>query len=580
MKRLNTIHIGILFSFMATGALGQNNVGIGTTTPDPSAVLELQASDKGMLVPRMTSTQRNAIVGPVDGLLVYDTDQDCFFYFVTGTGWQNLCSGNVGPAGPQGPIGLTGPAGPAGATGPQGPIGLTGPAGATGPAGPQGPVGLTGPAGATGPAGPQGPIGLTGPAGPAGAAGPAGPVGLTGPAGATGPAGPQGPAGVDGVNGAPGPAGPQGPIGLTGPAGPQGPAGVDGVNGAPGPAGPQGPIGLTGPAGATGPAGPAGPSWTLTTPIFNTNGTVVVNGTAGSGGPVTSATGAWLTAGNTAVTANYIGTNNAVDFRMYSNGLERMTIESNGFIGIRTATPTRFLHMINPAAVGANSMAAFENTGADGVSISARNQGAANGYNAIEGITDYNGTAFIPAGVFGLAIYQGAALAPTIGVRGHSNEWQGTGIYGSRFNSGGANTGWGGQIYDDLGYTGFLGTISDRRLKKNVQEIDGALGIIARLNPVTYNFDLDNYPNMGLNREMEYGFIAQEVREVLPEITREKTFQTNACTELGANGTSANVSETFVAMDYTRIIPILTKAIQEQQLLIEALEKRISELEK
>ena len=181
----------------------------------------------------------------------------------------------------------------------------------------------------------------------------------------------------------------------------------------------------------------------------------------------------------------------------------------------------------------------------------------------------------MPAGVFGLAIYQGAVLAPTIGVRGATNVWQGTGVYGSRYNSGGADNGWGGQFYSDLGYTGFLLTISDKRLKKDIKSIDGALGIVKRLNPVTYNFDLEKYPHMGLNQEMEYGFIAQEVREVLPEITREKSFQTEACTEQSANEPMKNSSEIFVAIDYTRIIPILTKAIQEQQKMIEELKAMI-----
>ena len=136
---------------------GQNNVGIGTNTPDPSAVVDMTATDKGMLVPRVTTVQRTGITAPAEGLLVYDTDFECFFYYKLSTGWVNLCDGIIGPSGP------TGPAGADGATGPQGPIGLTG---ATGPAGPAGANGVDG---ATGP---QGPIGLTGATGPAGPAGP------------------------------------------------------------------------------------------------------------------------------------------------------------------------------------------------------------------------------------------------------------------------------------------------------------------------------------------------------------------------------------------------------------------------
>lgn len=172
----------IAFVFGLNAAYAQNNVGIGTTTPNANAILEMQSTTQGVLVPRMTTIQRNAIAAPSEGLLVYDTDVNCFFFYESSVAaWTSLCSaGGVGPAGPQGPAG---PAGPTGATGPQGPIG------ATGPAGPQGPAGPTGATGPQGPAGTNGVDGATGPAGPMGATGPQGPAG---PAGATGPQGPPG----------------------------------------------------------------------------------------------------------------------------------------------------------------------------------------------------------------------------------------------------------------------------------------------------------------------------------------------------------------------------------------------------
>ena len=148
--------IGIFSLLTLASAFGQNNVGIGTTTPDPTSVLELKSTNQGILVPRLTTAQRIAIVSPAEALMVYDTDFECFYYFKTLTGWQDMCS-NSGVPGPQGPIGLTGPQGPAGVPGPAGPAGTTGPAGPAGPAGATGPAG---PAGAAGPAGPQGPSGI------------------------------------------------------------------------------------------------------------------------------------------------------------------------------------------------------------------------------------------------------------------------------------------------------------------------------------------------------------------------------------------------------------------------------------
>ena len=156
IKQLITL---LLFSATCGMSIGQDNVGIGTNTPAPSAVLELQANNKGMLVPRLTTAQRTAIAAPANSLLVYDTDVECFFYFKTSTGWENLCEGIVGPAGPQGPAGATGAAGPQGPAGPAGADGAAGPQGPAGPAGAAGPQGPQGPTGATGATGPQGPVG-------------------------------------------------------------------------------------------------------------------------------------------------------------------------------------------------------------------------------------------------------------------------------------------------------------------------------------------------------------------------------------------------------------------------------------
>ena len=59
--------------------------GIGTTTPDVSAKLDISSTSKGLLAPRMTSAQRTAIGTPANGLLVYQTDGTSGFYVNTGT---------------------------------------------------------------------------------------------------------------------------------------------------------------------------------------------------------------------------------------------------------------------------------------------------------------------------------------------------------------------------------------------------------------------------------------------------------------------------------------------------------------
>ena len=69
---------------------GQENVGIGTLTPASDAILDLMTNNKGLLVPRVTTAERNAIPTISDGLIVYDTDESKFFYWNKTAGqWQN-----------------------------------------------------------------------------------------------------------------------------------------------------------------------------------------------------------------------------------------------------------------------------------------------------------------------------------------------------------------------------------------------------------------------------------------------------------------------------------------------------------
>jgi hypothetical protein len=80
-----------LLIFMGSSLYGfsQNNIGIGTPTPNTSALLDVSSTTKGMLAPRMTTTQRNAIAGPAKGLLVYDTDLNALYHF-NGSTWATV----------------------------------------------------------------------------------------------------------------------------------------------------------------------------------------------------------------------------------------------------------------------------------------------------------------------------------------------------------------------------------------------------------------------------------------------------------------------------------------------------------
>lgn len=67
-------------------------VGIGTTTPNSSAILEINSTNSGILIPRMTLAQRNAITTPANGLLIYQTDGTTGFWYYNGTIWTNFSS--------------------------------------------------------------------------------------------------------------------------------------------------------------------------------------------------------------------------------------------------------------------------------------------------------------------------------------------------------------------------------------------------------------------------------------------------------------------------------------------------------
>ena len=78
---MNLTYLTILLSIfllIKSNAIAQ--VGIGTSTPDPSAMLDIASIDKGILIPRMTTGQRMDITTPANGLMVFDTTINALFY--------------------------------------------------------------------------------------------------------------------------------------------------------------------------------------------------------------------------------------------------------------------------------------------------------------------------------------------------------------------------------------------------------------------------------------------------------------------------------------------------------------------
>ena len=85
------------FTFLAAvllTAITYAQVGIGTTTPDASSALDITSTTKGLLIPRMTETQRDAISSPATGLMIYQTDGTVGFYYYNGSSWEGYYSKN------------------------------------------------------------------------------------------------------------------------------------------------------------------------------------------------------------------------------------------------------------------------------------------------------------------------------------------------------------------------------------------------------------------------------------------------------------------------------------------------------
>ena len=118
-------------------AYSQLRIGGDETNIDDGSILELDATDRAFIPPRMTTAQRDGIPTPLCGAIIFNKDTNCL-EVNKGSDEIPIWECIEGQVGPQGPTGATGSQGPAGATGEQGKEGPSGPQGAIGPAGPQG----------------------------------------------------------------------------------------------------------------------------------------------------------------------------------------------------------------------------------------------------------------------------------------------------------------------------------------------------------------------------------------------------------------------------------------------------------
>jgi len=103
-------------------------------------------------------------------------------------------------------------------------------------------------------------------------------------------------------------------------------------------------------------------------------------------------------------------------------------------------------------------------------------------------------------------------------------------------------------------------TSSDRKLKKNIQSLEGSLEKVLGLRGVSFEWKKNNKKSIG--------FIAQEVQEVVPDLVKNNRKEHDGV-----------VTEEHLGVDYGNITALLVEAVKEQQALINRLEERIKTLE-
>jgi hypothetical protein len=102
-------------------------------------------------------------------------------------------------------------------------------------------------------------------------------------------------------------------------------------------------------------------------------------------------------------------------------------------------------------------------------------------------------------------------------------------------------------------------TSSDKRYKEGIQDLKNSTDLLSSIRPVAYNFRTEEFPQGQFDDKLHYGIIAQELETVLPNLVY---------TDL----------EGYKGINYTELIPLLIKSNQEQQALIETQQKQINQL--
>lgn len=223
---------------------------------------------------------------------------------------------------------------------------------------------------------------------------------------------------------------------------------------------------------------------------------------------------------------------------------------------------------------GLSNVAALNTTGGTSMFTSGENIGT---WSQAEGAGGYNLGAWNQAGAGAtsqtMATYSSVKASSTFNfgiwaVSNRTNTATNIGVYAVGDS---ASTSYAGYFVGDVNYTGTLTNVSDRKLKYNINSLNNATSLLKRLEPKSYYYKQDGEAGyLNLSEGLQYGFVAQELEEVLPNLVKE---------QVQPKKFKSDEKITYKAVNYTGLIPVLTQALKEQQEVIEKLEKRISDLE-
>ena len=264
-------------------------------------------------------------------------------------------------------------------------------------------------------------------------------------------------------------------------------------------------------------------------------------------------------------------------------GVESMRINSSGNVGIGTSSPTGISSYptvdIKGASggairLGSASVGSYVYTDAAGMTVGTSGATPLNLFtNGTERVRiDTGGNLLVGQTAAPLALAGSCQIVNASGVGQFSG---GDGALARTFSFGRDNVTTGAFVFTYNGTlissiaaaTGIYTPVSDARLKKNITPINYGLNEILKLNPVMYNM-VDESDDS----KKHIGLIAQETKSVIDESVNDLVTVTQEMKDLGAK-------EQYYGLDKSVFVPVLIKAIQEQQALITSLTARITALE-